>query len=124
MIIVGQLGRGAIGGFELGKPRDRSSVRGETILGTFACESAITNVTFGSNHGATVQQGSFECDIIETCSFTGRFKIRALFHCDFGITSVVFISGTGAVAITCLVSGQTVVSTPLATFLFDAPYSY
>ncbi len=124
MIIVGQLGRGMIGGFELGKPRDRSSLRGETILGTFACESSITNVTFEGNHGATVQLGSFECDIVESCGFVGVHKIRALFHCDFGITSVVWVSGTGAVAITCLVSGQTIMSTPFATFLFDAPYSY
>lgn len=121
MFMTGQLGRSGFGKFELGKPL--STFRGETILGEFSCAIAFDPVTFEAAHAPTVQEGSFSAAIHTTCAWTPSHSIAGVFSCSFAFTAV-FISGDGAVAITCLVNGATIATNPFAGFLFDAPYSY
>lgn len=130
MLISGKLGLSGLGAFELGKPKPRGSGGGgggggggSTIYGDMRCDVGIDLCVFSGSHGPGVQEGDCRVDIKTTCTFVGRHKITALFECDESIT-VFWISGLGAVAVTCLVDGSTLVSSPLATFLFDAPYSY
>jgi hypothetical protein len=128
MLISGKLGLSGLGAFELGKPKPRGSGGGgggggSTVYGDMRCDVGITLCVFEASHGPSVQEGDCHVDVTTTCTFVGQHKIRAFFQCDETV-AVFWISGLGAVAITCLVDGSTAVSTPLSTFLFDAPYSY
>lgn len=121
MFITGQLGRSGFGKFELGKPL--STFRGETVLGSFSCAVKFDPVAFEASHDPAIQNGAFSCDIHTTCAWVPSHSIAGVFSCSFAFTAV-FISGDGAVAITCLVNGATIMTNPFAGFLFDAPYSY
>lgn len=122
MFITGQLGRSGFGKLELGKPRSLVGV-GRVVTFSFAAEGKTNLVSFEAAHDPTVQEGTFNTD----CSSSATFLMQHVVACFFttaGSCTAVFISGDGAVAITCLVNGTTIATNPFAGFLFDAPYSY
>lgn len=121
MFLTGQLGRSGFGTFELGKPR--SSFRGAVVTFAFAAEGQTNLVSFEGAHDPTIQEGAFRADCSSDASFLFQHIIAGFFT-TAGSCTAVFISGDGAVAITCLVNGTTVATDPFSGLLFDAPYSY
>lgn len=141
MKLNGILGRSSLGTFELGKPypaRSGSTLEGSVsadgsatctfdattpIEGRFQADGTTPLVAWEASHDPGAIEFSFHAAGHSTCVFDGLVTVVGLFHAD-GICTVVWISGDGAVAITCLVNGTTVETHPFPTDLFDAPMSY